>query len=156
MFLRVGERMLKGSKNSDEMTIESSIVSIPEDSELVQKLRKKYKEKPPFIMATSKRTARSGERDMVRDVIQEMLTWTKAEQKLFGAIEAVLDFETNVAEIAGPSTKFEQNQLYKAYKLLRSKDVIRRIQPRMYMISPDLIIPGDEYLTAKERYSKLK
>ena len=155
MFLVVDKKALV--KDVDEPAskslIISSNISIPQNSEYTQTIRKKYKSKPPFIMVGSGYKNNTGHS---MDFIKTLTQMSKPELALFEQITDYLDIESNIGIVKAPKgNQVAQNKIYKGYKLLRAKDLVRRVQREMYMVNPDLIIPGDNYIKCKHTYDKL-
>ena len=154
MFLKVnGKSQEKKPLDSREYLKSTSEDIIPEGSELYKGIRKKYKTKPVFRLVGRKGNNSEGDG---MDMIQEMAKMNKAEIALFAMIELNLDWETNIGIVRNPKdNKSLTNKIYAGYKLLRAKDLVRRVQREMYMINPKLIIPGDNYIKCKHTYDNL-
>ena len=131
--------------------------SIPEGFRKETKLVRETKIPFTFAMVATRRKTykQAGKNDM--DLVQEMAVMTKGELSLFGSIEKTMDFTTNLSRVEIPVDKKDRPSFYKAYKLLREKDLVRRQRKEWYMINPDLIIPpADEYHKCKSIYSDCK
>ena len=91
------------------------------------------------------------------DACEMMLEFSKPESWLMKIILRDGDDSTLQVVIRGKSlSTSERQKLSKGYKLLRGKDIIRRIKREYYMVNPMFLVPAKHRVALLCRYKSLK
>lgn len=81
------------------------------------------------------------------DLLDEVMSMTKAEQLVISTIKAAYDWDNQNNEaflqLSRILSKSDCTVFRKGYKLLKDKDLVRRTKTNHYMINPNAYIPLD-------------
>lgn len=126
------------------------------DEELVLTTRSKERKAklPPFTMIGRSGKMRGKlEGYPLLDVMADM---SKAEAWFFKLVRRNMNINTNIAHIQNNLlSKSDQQKKKLAYKSLKSKDLVRRVQREMYMVNPDAMILPAAYEENKKVWEAL-
>jgi len=106
---------------------------------------------PPYATIGNGKETKKGKS---MDLIQAIVEMSKLEQvvfnELYQKVKDSLEFEAIDESTIRPKFTYQQKmslsgKCSKAYKLLESKDIVRRVKRGYYMINPDLLIDVNGY-----------
>jgi len=120
----------------------NTIVShIPEDREAYLHIGKPRDPLPPFRLVGRGGRNKHGLESM--DTIDLLLTMDADERFFFRILNKTFDWKTNIGMVPVKGmSRAEKNKVYRGYRKLRERDVVRRIKSGIYMINPTVIVPS--------------
>ena len=88
--------------------------------------------------------------------IQTLLTLTSNEQKMFALIQGAYNRDTGLSFIdLSQYTPSQKTELSKGYKALEKRELVKRIEPKLYMINPLAVIHLTLFDELYEQWQKL-
>lgn len=126
------------------------------DKEIVVTSREKQKKAAtPLFTAVGREYIRYGEPSGY-PFIETLLSFSKGEQWAFGIINRELDYTNNIAHIKSQSLSLsERSKFSKAFTLLKSKGLVKRIQKEMYIVNPEAIFHHQHYEDVKNKWDSI-